>query len=136
MTFCIDLFYFFEKEWFSKATKQVPHYEVFWREGRERWYSCANYWLTLEIKEYAGGSNNYKIFWKKLSVIQLFTLPLYSKLENLIIMNTPKKTMPPKSQFFKMVLEDKRLMSEYVKKHGSLNGYKSDHFEFAHPISL
>ena len=52
-----------------------------------------------------------------------------------MIMNTPKKTIP-KSQFFKTVLEDKRLMSEYVKKHGSLKGFKSDHFEFAHPISL
>jgi len=50
-------------------------------------------------------------------------------------MNTSKKTIPPKSRFFKMVLEDKRSMSEYVKKHGSLDGYKSDNFEFAHPIS-
>jgi len=51
-------------------------------------------------------------------------------------MNTSNKTTQPKSQFFKMVLEDKRSMSEYVKKHGTLNGYKSDNFEFAHPISL
>jgi len=51
-------------------------------------------------------------------------------------MNTSKKTILPKSQFFKMVLEDKRSMSEYVKIHGTLNGFKSDNFEFAKPISL
>ena len=45
-----------------------------------------------------------------------------------------KKVMRPKSEFFKMVLEDKRLMSEYAKKHGTLDGFKSDNFEFAHPI--
>ncbi len=51
-------------------------------------------------------------------------------------MKTPKtkKIAQPKSQFFKMVLEDKRSMSEYVKKHGTLDGYKSDNFEFAKPI--
>ena len=51
-------------------------------------------------------------------------------------MNTPKKMIRPKSQFFKMVLEDKRSMSEYMKHYGTLNGYKSDNFEFAKPISL
>ena len=45
-----------------------------------------------------------------------------------------KKTIRPKSQFFKMVLEDKRSMSEYVKKFGTLEGYKSENFEFTHPI--
>ena len=51
-------------------------------------------------------------------------------------MNTPSRIKRPKSQFFKMVLEDKRSMSEYVKQYGTLNGYKSDNFEFAKPISL
>jgi len=51
-------------------------------------------------------------------------------------MNNSKKTIRPKSQFFKMVLEDKRSMREHIKKYGSLEGYKSDNFEFAHPISL
>ena len=50
-------------------------------------------------------------------------------------METTKQTQS-KSQFFKMVLEDKRSMSEYAKKHGTISGYKSDNFEFAHPISL
>ena len=47
---------------------------------------------------------------------------------------TSKETTRPKSQFFKMVLEDKRAMSEYAKKHGTLVGFKSDNFEFATPI--
>jgi len=51
-------------------------------------------------------------------------------------MNTSKNTIRPKSQFFKMVLEDKRAMSEHVKKYGTLNGFKSDNFEFAKPISM
>ena len=51
-------------------------------------------------------------------------------------MNTSKDTIRPKSQFFKMVLEDKRSMSEYVKRNGSLNGYKSDNFEFAKPLPM
>lgn len=45
-----------------------------------------------------------------------------------------KKTIRSKSQFFKMVLDDKRAMNEYVKKNGTLDGYKSDNFEFTHPI--
>ena len=51
-------------------------------------------------------------------------------------MNISKNTMRPKSQFFKMVLEDKRSMGEYAKKYGTLKGYKSDNFEFAKPISV
>ena len=51
-------------------------------------------------------------------------------------MDTSNKPVRPKSQFFEMVLEDKRSMSEYAKKHGTLDGYKSDNFEFAKPISL
>ena len=51
-------------------------------------------------------------------------------------LDTSKKTIRPKSGFFKMVLEDKRSMSEYAKKYGTLSGYKSDNFEFAKPISL
>jgi len=50
-------------------------------------------------------------------------------------METTKQTQC-KSQFFKMVLEDKRSMSEYAKKNGTISGYKSDNFEFAKPISL
>lgn len=40
----------------------------------------------------------------------------------------------PKTNFFKTVLEDKHAMHEYIKKNGSLNGFKSDHFEFAKPL--
>jgi hypothetical protein len=41
---------------------------------------------------------------------------------------------PSKTNFFKTVLADKRAMHEYIKKHGSLNGFTSDHFEFAKPL--
>ena len=51
-------------------------------------------------------------------------------------MNSSKQTIRSKSQFFKMVLEDKREMSAYVKKYGTLKGFKSDNFEFAKPISM
>ena len=50
------------------------------------------------------------------------------------MIDTTKKMLRPKSEFFKMVLEDKRSMKDYIKKHGTLDGYKSDNFEFAHPI--
>jgi len=39
-----------------------------------------------------------------------------------------------KGNFFKTVLDDKRAMREYIKKNGSLNGFKSNHFEFAKPL--
>jgi len=61
---------------------------------------------------------------------------LRHEFEKFDMMITSQKIARPKSQFFKMVLEDKRSMSEYVKKHGTLNGYKSDNFEFAKPIPL
>lgn len=41
---------------------------------------------------------------------------------------------PSKTNFFKTVLADKRSMHEYIKKNGSLNGFKSEHFEFAKPL--
>jgi hypothetical protein len=40
-----------------------------------------------------------------------------------------------KAGFFKTVLDDKRKMHDYVRKCGSLDGYKSDNFEFAKPLS-
>jgi len=39
-----------------------------------------------------------------------------------------------KSVFFKTVLEDKRSMREYIRKFGTLEGFKSNNFEFAKPI--
>ena len=40
-----------------------------------------------------------------------------------------------KSEFFKTVLNDKRKMHEYIRKYGSLDGFKSTNFEFAKPLS-
>ncbi|MDD4969493.1 MAG: hypothetical protein PHT07_08700 [Paludibacter sp.] len=40
----------------------------------------------------------------------------------------------PKTNFLKTVLADKRAMQKYIKKNGSLNGFTSDHFEFAKPL--
>lgn len=39
-----------------------------------------------------------------------------------------------KDSFFKTVLEDKRIIREYIRKNGSLKGFKSKHFEFAKPL--
>jgi hypothetical protein len=39
-----------------------------------------------------------------------------------------------KSSFFKTVLDDKRSMREYIRKFGTLEGFKSKNFEFAKPI--
>ena len=45
-----------------------------------------------------------------------------------------EKNIIYKTNFFKTVLEDKLAMQEYIKKNGSLIGFKSDHFEFAKPL--
>jgi len=39
-----------------------------------------------------------------------------------------------KSNFFKIVLDDKRQMREYMSNFGSLEGFKSKNFEFAKPL--
>ena len=39
-----------------------------------------------------------------------------------------------KSSFFKTVLDDKRSMREYIRKFGTLEGFKSKNFEFTKPI--
>jgi len=36
--------------------------------------------------------------------------------------------------FFKMVLDDKRKMRDYIRKFGTLDGFKSNNFEFAQPL--
>jgi len=47
--------------------------------------------------------------------------------------STVKK--PAKAEFFKTVLDDKRRMHAYIRKYGSLDGFKSVNFDFAKPLS-
>ena len=45
-----------------------------------------------------------------------------------------KATPEEKKKFFKKVLADKVAMQNYIKKHGSLNGFKPDNYTFAKPL--
>jgi len=40
----------------------------------------------------------------------------------------------PWSNFFNMVIDDKKAMRDYIVKHGTIEGFKSANFEFAKPI--
>lgn len=48
--------------------------------------------------------------------------------------NAKSENAISKDNFFKTVLDDKRAMREFIRKNGSLKGFKSKHFEFAKPI--
>jgi hypothetical protein len=48
--------------------------------------------------------------------------------------NSPVIQKKSKADFFKTVLSDKRAMRDYIREYGSLEGFKSTHFEFAKPI--
>ncbi len=39
-----------------------------------------------------------------------------------------------KADFFKVALKDKLAMREYIKKNGTLEGFKSTHFVFTKPL--
>ncbi len=45
-----------------------------------------------------------------------------------------KKSNIESKSLINTIIEDKKSMREYIKTHGTLKGFKSEHFRFAKPL--